>query len=176
MVNAPSLDRDSLVGAIRDEVLGWRGRERRGAFKRWQQNAISLVHLNVLGVLEESGPIPIGRLADAIDVSVASATGIVSRMEERNLVARTHGAPGDRRIVLVELAEGGKQAFADLESSRTDHFSRLLGEMTDAELAATLEGFRALRAAGERARAHEHVHGTSEENTNPDPSASVERT
>jgi len=44
-------------------------------------------------------------VADALDASQASTTGIIDRMEERGLVARERGAP-DRRVVNVTLTEG----------------------------------------------------------------------
>ena len=53
-----------------------------------------------------------GDLAEELDVSVASATGIVDRMEQRGLVERRHG-PDDRRVVMVDLtATGGRHVSA----------------------------------------------------------------
>ena len=65
-------------------------------------------------VLEDTGPIPMGRLAELLDVSVASATGIVGRMERRGLVTRRHGE-SDRRVVVVEPAAAGRQIFVDID-------------------------------------------------------------
>ncbi len=49
---------------------------------------------------------PMSKLADALDVSVASLTGIIDRMEARGLVERRR-EPGDRRVVLVHRTAGG---------------------------------------------------------------------
>ena len=51
-------------------------------------------------MLDTEGPTSMGRLAEALDISVASMTGIVDRMEERGLVERRHEGK-DRRVVLV---------------------------------------------------------------------------
>ncbi len=47
-----------------------------------------------------------GQLAEDLDVSVASVTGIVDRMERRGLVERERGT-GDRRVIMVDLTEAG---------------------------------------------------------------------
>ena len=57
-------------------------------FRRWLAGSLSIVHLHVLTILEADGPLSMGKLAEALDVSVASATGIVDRMEQRGLVER----------------------------------------------------------------------------------------
>ena len=86
-------------------------------FRKWLEGSLSLVQLHVLTVLETAGPLPMGKLADALDVSVASATGIVDRMEQRGLVERRHDE-ADRRIVLVHSTESGRAVFNDLAEMR----------------------------------------------------------
>jgi len=77
---------------------------------------------------------------------VASATGIVGRMEERGLVARSHGET-DRRVVLVQLTDSGIAIFRDMTEQRRRHLGAVLGRLTTDELAALLTGLRAMRAA-----------------------------
>ena len=89
------------------------------------------------------------RLAEALDVSVASATGIVSRMEERGLVERTRD-DADRRIVLVGLTEGGTAALEEIESRGRDFFGRVLEQLTKDELVQLRNGFRAMHRASQR--------------------------
>lgn len=133
-----------------DELLGimlpWDPRERIGAFKAWLRGSLSLIHLFVLTTLETEGPLSMSHLAEALDVSVASATGIVSRMEERGLVERRHGA-SDRRIVQVHVTAAGADVFRTMESLSRTHFAGVLERLTDDELASLLVGLRATRAA-----------------------------
>src|SRR5438046_10195579 len=75
-----------LRGQVLDEVLSWNPREFIAAFRRWHRDAFSLIHVNVLTLLEVDGPDSMSHLAEALDVSVASMTGIVARMEKRGLV------------------------------------------------------------------------------------------
>ena len=82
--------------------------------------------------------------ADRLDVSVASATGIVDRMEDRGLVERLRD-PGDRRVVLVHPTEAGNAVFGEMAAARRQTLEPLLDRMTDDELQSLLVGFRALR-------------------------------
>ena len=138
--------RDTLIGELVDEMTSWSPRERMMAFRSWLKGSLSLIHLHVLTVLEADGAIAMSRLAENLDVSVASATGIVGRMEERGLVARSHGE-ADRRVVLVRLTDSGIAVFRDMTEQRRQHLSAVLGRLTTDELAALLTGLRAMRAA-----------------------------
>ena len=142
-------ERRTLVDQLMDELTGWSPRDRAGAFKSWHRGAFSLVHLNVVTLLEAQGPLPMSHLAEALDVSDASATGIVDRMERRGLVARQHPV-GDRRIVTVHLTDAGSSVFRDLEQRRRERLRELLDELTDGEIGGLLSGLRALHAARER--------------------------
>ena len=107
---------------------------------------MSLAHLNVLILLEANGPMAMGRLADALDISVASATGVVDRMEARGLVERRRDAE-DRRVVLVVPAAGAKAVLGDIDTRRRRGLTKILSLLTDEELSGLLIGHRALRAA-----------------------------
>jgi DNA-binding MarR family transcriptional regulator len=86
------------------------------------------------------------KLAETLDVSDASATGIVGRMEERGLVERTHGE-ADRRVVIVRATAAGDAIFRDMTEHRRQHLTQLFGHLTDGELAGLLTGMRALHTA-----------------------------
>jgi len=136
----------ALVGAVLDELSSWNPREFITAFQRWHQGSISLIHLNVLTMLEASGPLSMSRIAEALDISVASATGVIDRMEARGLVKRQRH-PVDRRVVLVQPAAGGRKVFGDIDARRRKALSVLLSRLSDEELTSLLVGHRALRAA-----------------------------
>ena len=124
----------------------WNAQERLGAFRSFLNGALSLIHINVLTILEVQGPLSMSRLAEELDVSVASATGIVTRMEQRGLVTRRH-ADADRRVVSVHPTRRGGEVFERLRRHRRDKVRKLLAQLSDAELAAFLTGLRAMRRA-----------------------------
>ena len=141
--------KQNLERELLEEMTAWSPRDRHGAFKNWHRHALSLVHLNVLTTLEAEGPLPMSRLADAMDVSDASATGIVDRMEKRGLVERRHGTD-DRRVVVVHPTEAGAQVFLDMAAQRRTMLARVLGELTQEEMGALLVGMRAIHTARRR--------------------------
>jgi DNA-binding MarR family transcriptional regulator len=149
-----------LVRDVLEELSSWNPREFIAAFQRWHQGSISLTHLNVLSILEAKGALSMSGVADALDISVASATGVVDRMEARGLVKRRRH-PEDRRVVLVEPAAGARKVFHDIDSRRRKGLARILSKLTDAELEGLLAGHRALRAA-RAGFARERIAGESE--------------
>jgi DNA-binding MarR family transcriptional regulator len=135
-----------LVDEVVDELTSWNPREFIAAFQRWHQGSISLIHLNVLTLLEAAGPLSMSRLAESLDISVASVTGVVDRMEARGLVDRRRDAD-DRRVILVHPAAGGRKVFGEIDDRRRKGLKALLGRLSDEELTGLLAGHRALRAA-----------------------------
>ena len=87
-----------------------------------------------------------GVLADELDVSVASATGIVDRMEKRGLVERHHAAE-DRRVVLVQPTERGLKLVRMVGDHRRARFAMAMRRLDEAQLTALLSVLRTVRAA-----------------------------
>ena len=143
--------RRPLADDVLIELTAWQSRLRMAAFQGWARDALSIVHLSVLAALEVHGPLSMTKLAEVMDVSVASATGIVDRMEKRGVVRRRHDET-DRRVVLVEITKAGAKVSSDMEKNRNQRLRKLLDVLTDDELSSFLFGLRALGAA--RARLH----------------------
>ena len=138
--------RRKLADALLDELLSWNPREFITAFRRWHRDSVSLIHLNVLTLLDADGPDSMSHLADALEVSVASMTGIVDRIEKRGLVERRHDGI-DRRVVLVHTTDAGRDVFLAIDRRRRAGLTKILERLTEEDLAALLQGHRALRAA-----------------------------
>ena len=138
--------RQELVEDLLDEMTPWNPQERMSAFRTFLSGSLSLINLHVLTILEVQGPLSMSRLAEELDVSIASVTGIVGRMEQRRLVERRHDET-DRRIVSVHPTRLGGEVFARLRRHRRDKIKKVLAQLTDEELAAFLTGLRAMRRA-----------------------------
>ena len=149
------MDRATLLAQILDEIGAQNPVQAMRLMHHWPGGRLSLVHVHVLFVLEADGALPMRALAEAMDVSQASATGIVDRMEQRGLVERARDAE-DRRIVRVAITDEGRQLIEGLAAQRRDHLATLLEGLTDEELAAFLVGARAMRRA--RERLHDGLH------------------
>ena len=103
-------------------------------------------------------------MADLLDVSVSSATGIIDRMEERGLVARAR-VPGDRRVVLVQLADAGRQALEEIQAVRHGRMTSILSHLAPAQLACLAQALVDIRSAlaaedpiSHALHAHAHTH------------------
>ena len=110
--------------------------------------ALSLVHIQVLVALEGEGPLPMRVLSERMDVSQASATGIVDRMEQRGLVERRRD-DGDRRVVRVALTDVGRDTMGGFAAERREHLAKVLDELTEEELDGFLVGLRGMRRGRE---------------------------
>jgi DNA-binding MarR family transcriptional regulator len=150
-----AMDRRTLITELIAEMAGQSPVSWMRSMRRWPTGKLSLVHLNVLMLLEIDGPLPMRGLAEAMDVSQASATGIVDRMEHRRLVERRRDDE-DRRVIHVALTEEGRRLIEGMAAQRRDHLVQILETLTDDELAGFLAGSRALR------RARDHFHSTGE--------------
>ena len=138
--------RQAVADQIVEELTSWNPRERMFVFRKWLAGSLSIVQLHALTILEAAGPQPMGKLAEQLDVSVASATGIVDRMEQRGYVERRHDLD-DRRVIVVHPTEAGRRIFSDLAEQRRQGLRSILDQLTEKELQALLIGFRALGAA-----------------------------
>lgn len=168
--SGPGPSRSTLIEELVGEMTSWSPRERMDAFRSWLKGSLSLIHLHVLSVIEADGPLPMSRLAESMDVSVASATGIVGRMEGRDLVERRHSET-DRRVVVVHMTETGAAIFRDMTARRRELLAGLLEALTDNELTALLTGLRAIR----RARVALHAAASAEPGASAEPAAAAER-
>jgi hypothetical protein len=74
-----------------------------------------------------------GRLAEILDASMSSATGIIDRMEERGLVERVR-VPDDRRVVLVRPTQTGLDLVDEAELVKSDVMAAALGRMAPEQL------------------------------------------
>ena len=83
----------------------------------WHSVGLTLTHLVVLRQLQD-GPLPAGKLGQAVGRSAASMTHLLDRMEERGLVSRRRDT-GDRRCVEVHIEPMGQQVLGRRVVRRT---------------------------------------------------------
>jgi DNA-binding MarR family transcriptional regulator len=94
---------------------------------------LSPTDLEVLGAIQQHGPLSAGRLAELTGLSPAAVTGLIDRLE-RSGVARRRPDPDDRRRVLVETAPGAQRVAKQYGTLEQDAL-RVLGTRDERELA-----------------------------------------
>ncbi len=80
----------------------------------------------------QRAPVTPSQLAKDVDLSQATVTGIIDRLEAHQLVARQRNAD-DRRRVTVSLTEAGKALVEKAPSPLHDRFLDRLRQLPDAE-------------------------------------------
>jgi DNA-binding MarR family transcriptional regulator len=145
MPNQPPPD---LRHELLDEFTSFAPARQMHAMRHWPAGRLSIVHLNVLIVLNAEGPLTMRGLAEALDVSQASATGIVDRMEQRGLVTRERDAE-DRRVIRVLPSDTGRSLIDGVAEQRRDHLARMIDGLKDDEVSGFLLGMRAMRRVRE---------------------------
>ena len=126
------MDRQATLRELLEELASHNPAAAMRFMRHWPSGAVSLVHLNVLAVLDIDGPLAMRTLAETLDVSQASATGIVDRMEQRCLVDRQRDAD-DRRVVRVALTDEGRRLIAGIAAERRGHLAAILDELVEGE-------------------------------------------
>jgi DNA-binding MarR family transcriptional regulator len=79
----------------------------------WIHLDLTMSQLKVVLLLFISGHLRMGDIASELEVSLATATGVVDRLVERKLLVR-NGDPDDRRVVLCQLSNDGEKLIRDL--------------------------------------------------------------
>lgn len=95
---------------------------------------LTVPQLICLRAIESSGPLKAGQLANDVSLSPATITGIVDRLEQREL-ARRRRSETDRRQVLLEITDRGREVLASAPPSLNERFSRGLARLTEHEQA-----------------------------------------
>lgn len=108
--------------------------------------------LALLRHLEWAGPLTVGEQAVHLEISRATASELVDRLETRGLVQRMRDGR-DRRRVFVWLTDAGHEQIRALAGHRLDEpFVRAVGALTPATRAAIITGLEALLRADEETR------------------------
>ena len=108
---------------------------------------LTMPQLKVVLLLFLNGPMRMSDLASALSMSLATATGVVDRLVERDIVLR-ESEPKDRRVVLCRLSEKGQELTGVLWHSARDRARELLMAMTIPHLQFLNEALEALLQAG----------------------------
>lgn len=100
----------------------------------------------VLGLLTLTGRRRVGELAEELGVRVPTITGIVDRLEERGLAARSR-CEDDGRVVWVAALPAGERVAEAARDARRDVIATRLARLEPPARAALLEALELLEDA-----------------------------
>lgn len=101
--------------------------------------------LSALGALLTDGPLTLGELAASEGVKPPSMTKTVQALERAGMVRRGRD-PRDGRVVILQATGRGRRAFEAGRGDRTGLLLKMLGELSDREVATLRRAAALLRA------------------------------
>jgi DNA-binding MarR family transcriptional regulator len=105
----------------------------------WLTTDLTMPQLKVILILWRGGPARMSELAAGLGVTLATATGVVDRLVEKDYIVR-EGLPGDRRVVICRLSDEGQEFMKALWMSGRMQIGRILGVMTPEQVRIVAQG------------------------------------
>lgn len=94
---------------------------------------LSKTELFAILLVDRYGEIMMSQIADYVNIPMSTATGIADRLVRNGYLSRERSET-DRRIVVVKLADKGKNMAERFKALVTDKAARLFEELTAEEL------------------------------------------
>jgi DNA-binding MarR family transcriptional regulator len=109
----------------------------------WTDIDLTFTQLRALFVLATRQPVRVGELAEALGMSLASASALSDRLSRMGYLRREHGVK-DHRTVFLGLSPEGTRLLDRLERESTNQMSKAIRRMTETERRALAVSLRAL--------------------------------
>lgn len=97
-----------------------------------EKTGLNASQLSCLLVLECEGSLPLSRLSKKVSLSPSMITSIVDQLEKKELVIRNRLST-DRRVILIELTEKGKEVVKTAPPSFQEQLVRSLNYLKEEE-------------------------------------------
>jgi DNA-binding MarR family transcriptional regulator len=109
---------------------------------------LNMQELRIVELLGNDGPRMMRELADFLNVAVNSVTTIVDGLETKTLVHRNR-SDQDRRVVRVELTDGGRAVYQEAREMKFRMLRSMLGALTEDEQEIFMVLFRKIARAAQ---------------------------
>jgi MarR family transcriptional regulator, organic hydroperoxide resistance regulator len=116
---------------------------RSAATSTWLQLDLTIAQVKGLFYLAAARQSTVGELARALGVGQPASSALVERLVQVGLVRRGED-PADRRRAIVQLAREGEELVEQLEQAGRERWRHWLRQLSREDLAALLQGLRAL--------------------------------
>jgi DNA-binding MarR family transcriptional regulator len=106
-------------------------------------SSASLTQLRALAAVEDAGSCTLGALADALQISISSASRLVDRITAAGWLDR-RPSETSRRELTLQVTPRGKRLLRRHRAARQSVFAEVLRDMPASDAAALLRGLRAV--------------------------------
>ena len=101
---------------------------------------LSAADSRALSYLQETGPVPAGRLTELTGLTSGAVTGMIDRLERAGLVRREHDPEDRRRVIVAPVADSPRAPVAErMFAPLGEAFAMLVARYTNAQLAMLVE-------------------------------------
>lgn len=135
-----------LTGDIIADIRATMTQLKCASSERLLRLGVSMAQVHILYTVQRNGEMTMTRLAEALNVSLSNATGLIDRIEERGFIERTRVLT-DRRIVLVRVTAAGEQMLREVDGVTEALVRSVLGRLPAAQLRGVSQAISLLRAA-----------------------------
>lgn len=112
----------------------------------WEAVGLTIPQLRTLALLDENGPMRMGSISAQLDRALSATTIVVDRLTERDLVVRISD-PDDRRVVICELTEAGRETVNHLWRINSERIGMILSVLDVEKMEMVVEGLELLQDA-----------------------------
>ncbi|PKB84020.1 MAG: hypothetical protein BZY88_00925 [SAR202 cluster bacterium Io17-Chloro-G9] len=137
--------KEHLTQRLVDSVERLSAQMRSSTTEEWPELELTMPQFKTLSLLAQ-GPERMGNIAAYLNTSLSSATSMIDRLVEKDLVERTPGA-NDRRVVTCQLTGRGNEEMDRFLRLNQLQFTRIAGRLTVKELQLVVEAMEILCAA-----------------------------
>jgi DNA-binding MarR family transcriptional regulator len=93
---------------------------------------LSKQELFALLLISRHGEIIMSQIADYVNISMSTATGIIDRLVKNGYCTRRR-SESDRRVVLIALTKKAEKIIQEIKCIGSDNFDRIMETLTDGE-------------------------------------------
>jgi len=106
-MSSDSRHRQALLGKLLGAMRVWSDTDVMFSQALADQLGLNLTDLKASSMLNWTGPMPAGRMAELTGLTTGAITGVLDRLEKSGWVKRVKD-PGDRRHVIIEGGAGSR--------------------------------------------------------------------
>ena len=136
--------RHELKGRFRELAEYLNRQLHSGRLEEWEELDMTIPQIKTLVLLEEAGPLRMGKIADYLGRALSATTTVMDRLVEKGLVDRVSD-PRDRRVVICRLTASGQQAIDRFWRIGQERLDRLADLLDDEQLETVVKAFEAMR-------------------------------